>query len=381
MKQPIGLDRRRFVQMVGGTSLLGAVAGRFRWAASRGAATLAAKLVYIGAENEIHVYSIAADGRFLKQQAIASAHPVAMAISRGNLFVANGVSEYGSLPRGSVQAYAIDGATGHLALKNRVPLSLSGILPRDLAIAPDGRSVVVAVHGGGAYNALSVDEEGRLGRVSWILKETGSGPHAWQACAHPAAVMFDPVGRVLTADQGSDQLSVLSISHGELTVVGRCEVTAGSGPSSMVLDPNGKRLYVAHALNGSVSSFGYDPTVGRILDRKQAVSASVAGEMAALAMHPSGEMLYSSHGDGIQAWKIAANSALEGSPGVEGVCANKLHVTADGKSLLALSSDAVLQMNIDRATHVLAAPVNLVSLSKPLSIAVWYQKPGVFTSN
>jgi len=291
-----------------------------------------------------------------------------MAISRGNLFVANGVSEYGSLPRGSVQAYAIDGATGHLALKNRVPLSLSGILPRDLAIAPDGRSVVVAVHGGGAYNALSVDEEGRLGRVSWILKETGSGPHAWQACAHPAAVMFDPVGRVLTADQGSDQLSVLSISHGELTVVGRCEVTAGSGPSSMVLDPNGKRLYVAHALNGSVSSFGYDPTVGRILDRKQAVSASVAGEMAA-------------HGDGIQAWKIAANSALEGLPGVEGVRANKLHVTADGKSLLALSSDAVLQMNIDRATHVLAAPVNLVSLSKPLSIAVWYQKPGVFTSN
>ena len=370
MKQPIGLDRRRFVQMVGGTSLLGAVGGRFGWAASLGAPTRTAKLAYIGAERGIHVYSIAADERFIKQQAIASAHPVAMAISGGNLYVANGVSEYGSLPRGSVQAYAIDGATGHLALKNRVPLSLSGILPRDLAIAPDGRSVVVAVHGGGAYNVLSVDEDGRLGRVSGILKETGSGPHTLQACAHPAAVMFDRVGRVLTADQGSDKLSVLSLSHGELTVAGRCEVTAGSGPSSMVLDPNGKRLYVAHALNGSVSSFGYDATVGRILDRKQTVWASVAGERAALAMHPSGETLYSSHGDGIQAWKIAANGSLATLPGAEGVQAHRLHVTADGKSLLALSSDAVLRMKIDSATRVLAAPVNVASLSKPVSIAI-----------
>ena len=120
--------------------------------------------------------------RFIKQQTMASAHPVAMAISDGNLYVANGVSEYGSLPRGSVEAYAIDAATGRLEFKNRVPLSLSGILPRDLAVAPDGRSVVVAMHGGGAYNVVSVLEDGRLGRVSGILKETGSGPHALQAC-------------------------------------------------------------------------------------------------------------------------------------------------------------------------------------------------------
>jgi 6-phosphogluconolactonase (cycloisomerase 2 family) len=229
---------------------------------------------------------------------------------------------------------------------------------------------VVAVHGGGAYNVLSVHEDGRMGRVSWILKETGSGPHALQPCAHPSAVMFDRVGRVLTADQGSDKLSVLSLCNGELTVAGRCEVTAGSGPSSMVLDPNGQRLYVAHALNGSVSSFGYDATVGRILDRKQTVWTSVAGEMAALAMHPSGEMLYSSHGDGMQAWKIAANGSLEALPGVEGVQVNVLHVTTDGKSLLALSSDAVLRMKIDAATHVLAAPVKVASLSKPASIAI-----------
>lgn len=370
MKELIGLDRRRFVQMVGGVSLLGAVGSRFGWAASLCAPTRTARFAYIGGEHGIHVYSIAADERFIKQQTISSACPVAMAIRDGNLFVANGVFQHGSLPRGSVEAYAIDLATGQLELKNRVPLSLSAISPRALAVAPDGRSVVVAVYGGGAYNVLSVHEDGRLGRVSWILKETGSGPHALQPCAHPSAVIFDRVGRVLTADQGSDKLSVLSLRNGELTVAGRREVIAGSGPSSIALHPDCQRLYVAHALNGSVSSFGYDVSVGRILDRKQTVRASVASEMAVLAMHPSGEMLYSSHGDGVQVWKIAVNGSLEAAPGVEGVQPNRLHATADGRSLLALSKDAVLGMKIDAATRALATPVKVAAVSKPVGIAI-----------
>ena len=370
MKQPIGMDRRRFVQMVGTTALWRAVGSRFVWSESPGAPTRTARFAYVGGEQGIHVYSIAADERFIKQQMMASAHPVAMAISDDHLYVANGVSEFGSLPRGSVEAYAIDAATGRLELKNRVPLSLSGISPRDLAVARDGRSVVVAIHGGGAYNVVSIVEDGRLGRVLGILKETGSGPHALQACAHPAVVMFDREGRVLTADQGSDKLSVLSLSNGALTVADRCEVTAGSGPSSMVLDPDSKRLYVAHALNGSVATFGYDSTLGRILDRTQTVRASVAGERAALAMHPSGETLYSSHGDGVQAWKIAANGSLATLLGVEGVQANTLHAMADGRSLLVLGSDAVLRMKLDSAGRVPAAPVQVAALSKPVSIAI-----------
>jgi hypothetical protein len=87
-------------------------------------------------------------------------------------------------------------------------------------------------------------------------------------------------------------------------------------------------------------------------------------------MHPSGKMLYSSHGDGIQVWKIAANGSLNALPGVEGVYPNVLRVTADGKSLWALSSDSVLRMKINPATRTLATPVKIASLCKPVSIAV-----------
>jgi 6-phosphogluconolactonase len=370
MKQPIEWNRRRFLQTMGGASLWVAAGSQLGWAAALHSPLRSDRFAYIGAEDGIHVYAIAADGRFIEPQTMASPNPVAMAISNGTLYVANAVSEYGNLPRGSVEAYAIDLATGRLELKNRAPLSLSAILPRELAISPDGHSVVVAVHGGGAYNVLPILEDGRLGRVSGILKEIGSGPHALQASAHPAAVMFDRGGRVLAADQGSDKLSVLSLDNGGLQVSGRRHATAGSGPSSMVLNPTGKQLYVTHALNGSVSCFGYDAMFGKILDCQQTISISAATEMAALAMDPSGEMLYSSHGNGIRAWKIAPNGSLESRSGVKGVQANRLHVTADGKSLLALSRDAVLRMKIDTTTHLLAAPVQLVSVSKPLCIAL-----------
>ena len=303
MKQPIELDRRRFLQMAGSASLLSAAGSRFGWA-QRGPMGL--DLLISERSTRSTFTRSPQDERFVLRQTIASALPVAMTISGGHLYVANGVSQYGNLPRGSVEAYTINATTGQLALKNRVPLSLSATSPTDLAVAPDGRSMVVAVHGGGAYNLLSLEEDGSLGRVSGILKEIGSGPHPLQDAAHPSAVKFDREGRVLTADQGNDKLSVLTLSDGGLSVAGRCEVTPGSGPGCLVLHPDGRRVYVGHALDGAVSSYSYD--AAGILEHKQTLGTSVMGAVAALAIHPSGEMLFSSH----RGWSAGVEDSSEG---------------------------------------------------------------------
>jgi hypothetical protein len=89
-----------------------------------------------------------------------------------------------------------------------------------------------------------------------------------------------------------------------------------------------------------------------------------------LAMHPSGEMLYSSHGNAIQTWKIAANGSLESLPGIKEVHTGRLHITAEGYTLLALCSDAILSLKINPTNRMLAAPVNVASLSAPISIAL-----------
>ncbi len=135
----------------------------------------------------------------------------------------------------------------------------------------------------------------------------------------------------------------------------------------MVLHPGGRRVYVAHALNGAISSFAYDATGS--LRCRQTVFGSAMGEVAALAMHHSGEVLYSSHGDAVQSWKIDGDGGLEALGGV-GVQANKLKVMPDGMSLLALNGDGVLRMKIDRVTRMLGDPVRVASLAKPLSVAI-----------
>jgi len=69
-------------------------------------------------------------------------------------------------------------------------------------------------------------------------------------------------------------------------------------------------------------------------------------------------------------WKIAANGSLEALTGVGGVQVNGLYITADGKSLLALSGDEVLRMKINPATHLPSAPAKVATVSKPVSIAI-----------
>ena len=351
--------------MAGSASLLSTVGSKLGWASIQ---PRRPKFAYVGTDEAIHVYSISQRQPLRELQTVASARPAALAVGKGRLYVANDVSEVGNLPRGSVESYAIDPLTGHLEWINRVPLSLSAVGPRNLAISPDDRSIVVAVHGGGAYNVISLDEDGRLGKVRGILKEIGSGPHPLQTSAHPSAIVFDRQGRVLTADLGADRLSVLALAEDEIAVSSRCELVAGSGPGSMVLHPAGTHAYVAHALNGTMSSFDYGPTAA--LKHNQTVRVAGHAEAAALAMHPSGEALYSSHGRDLQTCTLTRDGGMQPSHRLEGLYAHTLQITAEGGSLFALSNDAMLRMKIDPVTRIPSTPEEVTSLSHPLSIAV-----------
>lgn len=365
MKQPTLWNRRRFLQTSAGASFL-SVAGRLGWAEIT-PAELLPQFAYIGSEHAIDVYSITSRG-WIRRQTVASPRPVAMVAHKAHLYVANGVGEYSNQPRGSVQSFAIDRVTGRLTWQNTTPLSLSGISPRDLAVSPDGRHLVVAVYGGGAYNLLSLEEDGRLGKVTGILKEIGSGPHSLQTTAHPSVVIFDRAGHVLTADQGSDRLSSLSLNRGSLTVAARYAVAAGSGPAAMALSANGEQLYVAHALNGSLSNFRYDAT--HVLDHKQTVRVPASGTSAALSLHPSGNLLFSTHGQGIHTWNTAADAGLACLSEVRGLKVSRLHAMPDGRRLVALASDAVLSFSIDAKNGELSDPIQIAAVSLPLSLAV-----------
>jgi len=188
-------SRRGFLQVLGGLSAASAL---------RGATS---EIHYAGTEDALEVRT---RGRVI--QRVASERPVSLSLSGNFLFAVNEIAEFQGFPAGSVESFAVHAETGCLTRVSRQGLALSATMPRSLAVAPDGRHLVVAVYGGGSYNVLPVAANGEIGRVTQVVKEIGYG-----RCAHPSSVVFHPSGQFVTAtDTGADRVSVFRFSEGRM---------------------------------------------------------------------------------------------------------------------------------------------------------------------
>jgi 6-phosphogluconolactonase (cycloisomerase 2 family) len=405
-----GQNRRAVMQWIGGASALGALtpllpAGAQTPDTASGNPAVgnapAPRFAYVGtytfdapggtaggpASKGIYVLAMR-DGGWTPVQTVASANPSFLAVhpSRRFLYAINEIDTYQGLPTGTAEAYAIDAQDGRLTLLNRQPLSLSGVIPAHLAVSPDGRALAVALYGGGAYNVLPIGADGKLGKVSGIEKETGSGPDAErQESPHPHMVLFDASGqRLLATDLGTDRINVFTLGDGKLSVLGRTSVSPGSGPRHLALHPSQRFVYLVNELDATVACFGYDAASGKVGEQRQRVSTLPEGysgqkSSAALVMHPSGQFLYASNrrlksdhpmADGIAAFRIdPSNGTLtplqHWSEGLR--FPRALAMAPGGSHLYALSQkgDTILRLRIDPASGKLDQPVQVAQVPTP----------------
>ncbi|MFF2851061.1 lactonase family protein [Streptomyces sp. NPDC058001] len=261
----------------------------------------------------IHVFRLdPTTGSLTPLQQIPGSGPAWIEVdpSRRFLYACHSLSGTDTPRVGDVVAYAIDPRDGTLTLLNRASLGDSG--PAHLAVAPDGRHVVVANYFYGEYVVLPIGKDGRLGPVSGSLRNTGSGPHPRQDASHPHAVTFDPSGRFLgTADLGIDKVEILRLADGGLKRVSEASVPPGTGPRHIAFSHDARTLYVLGELDGNITAFAYDSatgTVGRTLQTVSTAPADHTGGQsgAEIAVHPSGPFLYGSNrGSGtIAAYRI-----------------------------------------------------------------------------
>jgi 6-phosphogluconolactonase len=375
MTLPSLWNRRDFV-MLAGCSSLGAMAQRAPWLR----AETAPRFAFVGSsQHGIQVFAVEGD-RWKPISGVSSLRPSFLTLHPNErlLYAIQEVDQYRNLRSGFVEAYAINENDGSLALLNQQPLSLSAIAPRHGAVSPDGRALVVAVHGGGAYNVLPISEDGSLGRVSGILKEAGSGPHQeHQQSAHPQMVMFDRGGhRFFSSDLGSDRLTVFALDDGQLRIVQRIEAQPGAGPRHMELHPDGRLLFVANELDGSLSCYRYDASAGKILEQLHRVSANHRGSGMSMTMHPSGQFLYTA-ANGVTAWRVNTLTGALRPIHHQDEESRSLHamvMTAGGSSLLGLSrqSESVVSWSIDSASGRLSQPAEVAKIQAPLSVALKY---------
>jgi 6-phosphogluconolactonase len=333
--------------------------------------------------SQIHVFALQGS-RWTLRQNIASKSPSFLAIHPNQqfLYVVNEIDEHRGLPCGTIESYNINDTDGTLTLMNRQALSLSGVMPRHLAISPDGRYLVVAIYGGGAYNVLPVHLNGEVGRPTGILKETGSGLHAeYQQSAHPHSVLFDPTGKyVLGTDQGCDRLNVFALQNGELVRSHQVQLREGAGSGDMAM--HGAYVYVSNASDGSISGYKFDSFAGKIIGEVCNVKSlprepGHAWSRSSLLIPPASNFLYASDASGITAWKIdPANGALlpiqKWGSGERTLYA--LTATPDSRGLFATNVDGngLTSIGIDPVSGELRELSELATVAKPASLAIRY---------
>lgn len=203
---------------------------------------------------------------------------------------------------GAVCAYRVDRAAGGLRLLNETIAQGGGTT--HLYLDAPSMTIVASNFGGGTVSAIPILADGRLGAVSSVLVEQGSGPHRRQTYPHPHGAAMDPTGQyALVADLGADRIFVHRFDRQarallydrpdqQLDFVAR----PGSGPRHIAFHPNGRLMFALTELSGELMTFRWEPERGalRQIDARTASSPGFTGErsLSELAISADGKLLY-----------------------------------------------------------------------------------------
>ena len=212
--------------------------------------------------------------------------PSALAFNadKTRLYSANETERIGKNEAGSVSSFAIDPDDGSLKLLNTVNSGGKG--PAHLSVHPNGRFVLVANYFGGSVAVLPILKGGRLGPATDFKQDSGKvgptkatnappGSFAWSGHdqAHAHMIEADPTGRfVLHVDLGLDKIFVwkFDTEKGLLTPNDPASVSLppGDGPRHFHFHPNGRWLYSLQEEGSTIVLFNWDPTMGKLTERK-----------------------------------------------------------------------------------------------------------------
>ncbi|MHB1034336.1 MAG: lactonase family protein [Pirellulales bacterium] len=200
------------------------------------------------------------------------------------LYSANETDRVGTNNEGTVSAFSIDRADGHLTLLGTVPSGGAG--PTYVSIHPSRRFLLVANYFGGSVAVLPILADGRLGNATDIKNDAGKlGPtkatHAPPGSfatsghdrTHAHMIQADRAGRfVLHVDLGLDQIFVwkFDAERGALAPNDPPAVAlpAGDGPRHFHFHPNGRWFYSIQEEASTIVLFDYDARAGRLAARQ-----------------------------------------------------------------------------------------------------------------
>lgn len=340
MRQPTGtiptsraLTRRAFVGSA--TALAAVVPGLARSASAQPRAARGKLLAYVGTYSSppaaasggkgasprsngrgVHIFAVDRATGALSPAGVVDnfTSPSALVFDASGTYAytTNATDNADSGASGTVGAYRVDRATGHLTPLNTV--ASGGLGPTHASIHPNGRHLLVANYAGGSVAVLPILDGGRLGSATQVVRTTGTvGPtraeHAppgsfafsGHDAPHPHMIETDPAGRfVLAPDLGLDRIFVWAFdaAAGTLTPADPPSVALppGDGPRHFAFHPKGSWLYSIQEEGSTLVLFDYDATRGRLTSR-QTISSLPPGYAGSnfcsgIRVSPDGRFVY-----------------------------------------------------------------------------------------
>ncbi len=313
-----------------------------------------------------------------KSPSFLAIHPTAK-----YLYAVGEISDFGGKPAGGVSAFAIDPATGKLALLNQQTSGGPG--PCFVSVDRQGKCVLVANYGGGSVESIPLQADGKLGEVGTFIQHSGSSVNASrQKEPHAHSINVAPDNRfAFAADLGLDKVLIYKLDADKGTITANdpafAAVAPGSGPRHFAFHPSGKFAYVISEILCTMTAFSYDAARGE-LKEVQTISTLPPGESvkagystAEVVAHPSGKFVYGSNrghntivGFAVDT-KTGKLTHIENTP-TQGKTPRNFAIDPTGAWLLAENqdSDTIVVFHIDAKTGKLTATGQSIEVGSPV---------------
>ncbi len=310
------------------------------------------------------------------------------------LYSANETDHSGAGKEGSVAAFAIDRADGHLKPINAVRSGGAG--PTYISLHPSGQFLLVANYFGGSVAVLPIRKDGGLGDPTDVKQDAGPiGPtratHAPPGSfavsghdrTHAHMIRADASGRfVVHAELGLDRLYIWKFDdqRGVLSPNDPHEVALppGDGPRHFAFHPNGRWFYSIQEEGSTVVLFDYDADKGRLAPR-QTVSTLPPGAVGTnfcseILVSADGRFVYAGNRlrDSIAVFAVGPDGRLTfvGEEWTRGDYPRSFAFDPDGRFLYCCNQrgDNVSIFRVDRPTGKLEFTGHQAAVGNPSSL-------------
>jgi 6-phosphogluconolactonase len=314
--------------------------------------------------------------------------------SRTHLYAANETASFEGASAGSVSAFSINQANGHLTLLNTVRSEGAG--PAHLSVHPSGKYVLVANYAGGTVAVLPIRPDGGLGAATDIKQDRGAvgstratsaPPGSFAISGHDAPhahmIQADASGQfVLASDLALDRIFIwkFDVQTGKLSPndPASAPLPAGDGPRHFAFHPNGRWLYSLQEEGSTLVSFDYDARTGRLAE-KQTISTLPKGVTGTnftseVMVSRDGKFVYAANRlhDSIAFFSVdnAGRLAFAGEAWTRGDYPRSFNIDPTGNFLYSCNqrSDTIAAFRVDRKTGGLTFTGQYTAIGTPAII-------------